>query len=56
MRQGIPTHELYPTDNLDMEKRCLEESEKVLYTFEFGISMPKRILGTVSKAMVPQII
>ena len=25
------------------------------YTFEFGISMPKHILGTMSKVMVPQI-
>ena len=54
MRQGIPAHELYPIDNLNMEKRCLEELEKVY--FECGISMPKCILGTVSKAMVPQII
>ena len=54
MRQGIPAHELCPIDNLDMEKRCLEELEKV--TFKFGISMLKHILGTVSKAMVPQII
>ena len=26
------------------------------YTFEFGICMPKHILGTVSKVMMPQII